>query len=83
MKPRTIPYSLKQKVENELERLEKNGIIKLVDTNPWATPIVPVIKNDGSVRLCGDYKITLNKFLEQDKHPMPRIDEIFNSLRGG
>lgn len=83
VKPRTIPYSMKQKVDNELERLQRNGIITLVDTNPWATPIVPVTKSDGSVRLCGDYKVTLNKFLEQDRHPMPRIEEIFNSLRGG
>lgn len=83
LKPRTIPYALKDEVERELCRLENNGIITKVETSDWGTPIVPVRKNDGSVRLCGDYKVTLNKYLEVDRHPIPKISEIFNSLRGG
>lgn len=35
------------------------------------------------MRLCGDYKVTLNKFLKVDKHPIPRIDDIFSQLQGG
>ena len=52
---RSIPYALKSKVENELDRLEKVRVIENVPTSDWATPIVPVVKRDGSVRICGDY----------------------------
>lgn len=44
---------------------------------------MPVVKADGSLRLCGDYKITLNKNLLVDKYPIPRIDDIFLKLQGG
>lgn len=83
LKPRTIPLALKIEVEKELIRLENNGIITKVETSNWGTPIVPALKKDGSVRLCGDYKVTLNKYLEVDRHPIPKISEIFSSLRGG
>lgn len=45
--------------------------------------MVPVLKADGSIRICGDYKVTINKYLITDRHPIPRIDELFQSLRGG
>ena len=46
-------------IENDLNRLEGLGIIEKVNISDWATPLVPVVKPDGSVRLCGDYKITV------------------------
>ena len=49
----------------------------------WATPIVPVPKTDGSVRICGDYKITVNQVAKLDKYPIPRIEDLFASLAGG
>ena len=49
----------------------------------WAAPIVPVVKTDGSVRLCGDYKVTVNQVAKLDKYPIPRIDDLFSSLEGG
>ena len=45
--------------------------------------MVPVVKRDGSVRLCGDYKITVNKIAKFDSYPLPRIDDLFVSLSGG
>ena len=54
-----------------------------VECSKWATPIVPVPKKDGSFRLCGDYKVTLNPALEVDQHPLPKPEEIFASLAGG
>ena len=53
-----MPYALK--VEEELRRLQNEGIPTTVEWSEWATPIVPVPKKDGSVRLYGDYKITVN-----------------------
>ena len=46
---RTVPFALKRKVEDELERLEKEDIITPVKFSDWAAPIVPVEKRDGSV----------------------------------
>ncbi|GFW38872.1 retrovirus-related Pol polyprotein from transposon 412 [Trichonephila clavipes] len=48
---RTVPFALKGRVENEIDRLEKEGIIEKVDSSEWATPVVPVVKSDGSIRL--------------------------------
>lgn len=58
-------------------------IIYKVDSSPWATPIVAVCKPNGKLRLCGDFKITVNKFLEVDEHPLPTVDELFSSMAGG
>ncbi|GFS72508.1 transposon Tf2-9 polyprotein [Trichonephila clavipes] len=80
---RTVPFALKGRVENEIDRLEKEGIIEKVDSSEWATPVVPVVKSDGSIRLCADYSVTLNPNLIVPHHPLPRLDEIFGSLNGG
>ena len=45
-KARPVPYALRNKVEEELERLEKEGIIEPIQFAEWAAPIVPVIKSD-------------------------------------
>ena len=57
-----VPYSMRSKVEEELERLEKEGIIGPVQYAEWAAPIVPVLKGNGkSLRIWGDFKVTVNK----------------------
>jgi hypothetical protein len=56
-KPRQVPFAIREKVERELERLQALGILQPVQFSDWATPIVPVSKSDGGVRICGDYKI--------------------------
>lgn len=60
-KLRHIPFALKSKVEAELKRLEHLGHIEKVQTSEWATPIVPIIKDDKSIRMCGNFKLTVNK----------------------
>ena len=82
-KPRSVPFALRDKVNNELERLEKAGVIEPVQFSDWAAPIVPVLKQDGSVRICGDYKVTVNQAAKTDSFPLPRIDDLFASLAGG
>ena len=82
-KARPVPYALKEKVEKELERLENEGIIQKVDHSDWATPIVAVPKGDNTVRICGDYKTTVNPQLQVDQYPLPKIQDIFASLAGG
>ena len=69
-------------MEAELERLEKSDIIKLI-TSKWAAPIVPVLKPDGKVRICGDDKLILNQVTKTDSKPLPRIEHLFASLSKG
>ena len=82
-KARQVPYSLRPKVEEELKRLESEGILSKVEWSDWATPIVPVPKQDGSVRICGDFKGTINPALQAEQYPLPRIEDIFANLAGG
>lgn len=82
-KPRPIPFSLKSKVEAELERLQTEEVLVPVSSSSWGTPIVPVLKKSGEIRICGDFKVTLNPFLEVEKYPLPRIEELFANLQGG
>jgi hypothetical protein len=57
-KPRPVPYALRDKVADEIKRLEKLGIIEKIDFSEYAAPIVPVLKSDSTVRICGDYRVT-------------------------
>ena len=82
-RPRPVPFALKQKVEIELERLQREGIIHPRQFSQWAAPIVAVPKSDGSVRLCGDYKVSANKAIICDIHPISRSEDIFAAMSGG
>ncbi|CAG9135829.1 unnamed protein product [Plutella xylostella] len=83
LRARSVPYALRPAVEAELARLQREGIISPVEWSEWGTPIVPVIKRSGEVRLCGDYKLTVNPVLVEDKYPIPRIEDVFMILQGG
>ena len=76
-KPRPIPFSLHEAVAQELNKLEKEGVLKKVEHSRWAAPIVPVPKKDGTVRICGDYKVTINNA------PLPRPADLFATLTNG
>ena len=58
-------------------------MIEKIDYSEWAAPIVPVKKPNGKIRICGDYKVTINQYLVNPQHPMPRPDELFSKLNGG
>ena len=57
--PYTVPYALKEKVGKELDRQEEAGVLRKVNHADWAVPIVPVVKKDGSLRICGDSKAAI------------------------
>lgn len=82
-KARPLPHGLRNKVEEELKRLTDKNIIRPVDYSEWGTPIVPIVKRDGSIRICGDYKVTVNPILRMDQYPLPRIEDLFSQLQGG
>ena len=82
-KPRPVPYALRKKVEKELDQLEEEGVILPVQHSEWAAPIVPVLKPNGTVRICGDYKLTANTATQTEVYPLPQIEDLFASLAGG
>ena len=83
LKARPVPYALRAGIEAELVRLEGQGVITKVDHSDWATPVVPVVKSDKSVRICGDFKVTVNPQIKIDQYPLPKVDDIFAQLAGG
>ncbi|XP_058826833.1 uncharacterized protein K02A2.6-like [Topomyia yanbarensis] len=83
LKARKIPFNMLKTVEDELEKLVAEGVLTKVNSSNWATPIVPVKKSQNRVRICGDYKQTVNPNIVVDKHPLPTVDELFASLAGG
>ncbi|GFU30100.1 uncharacterized protein K02A2.6 [Trichonephila clavipes] len=81
--PKRPPIMINLKIENKSCSMELDTGSEKVDSAEWATPVVPVVKSDGSIRLCADYSVTLNPNLIVPQHPLPRLDEIFGSLNGG
>ena len=82
-KPRPVPYALKDRTEQELDRLVQEGILEPVEVSEWAAPIVPTVKNDQSIRICGDYKVTVNQASKLDNYPILKADDLFATLAGG
>lgn len=66
-----------------MDKLVANGVLTKVDTAEYGTPLVPILKEDGNISICGDYKVTINKNLKDFNYPLPRIQDIFDKLCGG
>ena len=82
-KARTVPCTLRERVDKELSRLQEEGIISPISNSPWAAPVVPVLKSDSGIRLCGDYKLTVNRAASMDTYPIPSMHDLFSNLAGG
>ena len=83
VKARPVPYTMRPQIERELEKLQQVGVLSPVTWSEWATPIAAVQKSDGGVRLCGDYKVTVNPVIHIERYPLPRIEYIFATMNGG
>ena len=80
-KPRQVSYAMRAKVETELDQLLAKGIIKPVKFAHWAAPIVPVIKsNKESMRICGDYKLTVNVASKLEQYLIPCVEDLFTTV---
>ena len=76
---RLAPIELEE-LHKQLEDLKGKGFIK-PSYSPWGAPVVFVTKKDGSKRMCIDYR-ELNKRTIKNKYPLPRIDDLFDQLKG-
>jgi len=54
-----------------------------VERSDWASPIVCVAKKDGSIRICGDFKVSINIVLLDNPYPLPDTEDVFATLGGG
>ena len=80
--PRNVPLPLRDKVQEELERMETMGVISKVDEpTPWCAGMVVVPKKSGAVRICVDLK-PLNESVLREVHPIPKVDETLGKLAG-
>ena len=63
--------------------MNEDECISPIASCSWAAPIVPVLKPDESVRICGDYRLTVNRAIKLDRYPLPKPEGLFSALAGG
>jgi len=80
---REPPIAIREGLEKEIERLVKADVLTQVEQSEWATPVVPVVKSNGDIRFCGDFKLTVNPHLIVDSHPIPKPESIFEKVSQG
>ena len=76
--PYRVPDRLKEGVRSEVNKLVELGIV-VPSNSPWASPVVPVPKADGTVRVCVDYR-KLNEVTAADPYYMATMDEILERV---
>lgn len=77
-----IPYSLREKVGEQLDDLESQDIIEKVNApTPWVSPVIIVPKPNGDIRLCVDMR-QANALIIRERHPIPTVDEILYNVNG-
>ncbi len=78
---RRIFFTMRDGVKAALDKMVGDGVIVKVDNTSWCSPIVPVKKPDGTVRVCVDYR-ALNDRTPLMRHYMPTLDELLDKAGG-
>ena len=76
---RMAPVELKE-LKVQLQELLDKGFVR-PSVSPWGDPVLFVKKKDGTLRMCIDYR-QINKVTVKNKYPMPRIEDLFDQLKG-
>ena len=76
-KARQVPLAHKDLVNDALGELSDKGIIEPVKYSDWASPIVPVLKPNNTMRICVDFKY-LNSVVNIERYPMPLLDDVLS-----
>ena len=79
---RDVPVALRSAYAKEIDAKLASGFYKKVEYSEWASTTHVVAKKNGKLRITGNYKPTLNPRLIIDEHPIPRVDQLFNKMRG-
>lgn len=78
--PRRESPSARATVREEVQKMLQAGAIR-PSKSPWASPITLVPKKDGTTRFCIDFR-RLNDVTVKDRHPLPRVDDMLEAMRG-
>lgn len=80
--PRRVAIPLRAKVKEELDRMEKLGVIARVEEpTEWCAGMVPIVKPSGKIRICVDLT-HLNENVIRERHILPAVDETLAKLEG-
>ncbi|XP_053686302.1 uncharacterized protein K02A2.6-like [Sabethes cyaneus] len=79
---RDVPLALRDRYAGEIDKKLASGFYEKVDYSEWASPTHIVMKRNGSIRITGNYKTTVNPSMIIDEHPIPKIETIFNKMKG-
>ena len=82
-KPRTVLFAIKDAVGKALYPLEKADRVIKENYCEWAASIVLIPKWDGSILVCGDFKVIINPFINVDQYPLPKLTDLMTCLTGG
>ena len=77
---RRVAHALRGQVGDLVQNMLDRGVVR-PSHSPWASPIVLVVKKDGTTRFCVDYR-KLNRITKMDVFPLPRIDDYLDTLTG-
>jgi hypothetical protein len=69
-----------KELKKQLTELQEAGYIR-PSSSPWGAPVLFVQKKDRSQGMCVDYR-TLNDVNVKTKYPLPRIEDLFDQMRG-
>lgn len=79
---RRPPFAIESLIEQKLQwLLDQDVIEKVTQPSPWVSPLVPVLKDSGEIRLCVDMR-RANRAVLREKHPLPVVDELLGSIHG-
>lgn len=78
--PYSVPFKLRETVKAEIDKLITSGKLIPIKHSDWATPIIAIPKSDGKIRICMDCKVTINRMIQTEHYPIPKIEDIFANL---
>ncbi|UYV68861.1 hypothetical protein LAZ67_6001298, partial [Cordylochernes scorpioides] len=79
-KPYRVSAKEREIIKEQIDEMLRDGIIR-PSSSPWSFPVILVKKRDGKYRFCVDYR-KLNDVTVKDVYPIPRIDEVLDTLQG-
>ena len=76
-KPRRFPQPINEKIDQQVKELIQMDIVE-ESKSPWSSPVVPITKKSGEIRLCIDYR-KINKVIKNNPFPFPSLlDSVHN-----
>src|ERR1041384_1864675 len=79
-RPYRMPVNELVELKKQISELQDKGFIR-PSSSPWGAPVLFVEKKDGTQRMCVDYQ-ALNKVTIKNKYPLPRIEDLFDQMKG-